>query len=263
MMTNFASALWAETLKMRRSKVPLFTSIGFFILPLVGGLFMIILKDPEAAKSMGLISTKAQITVGTADWSAFFNMLAQGTAIGGAILFAIVTTWVFGREFSDHTVKELLALPTPREATVTAKFVVITVWTIVLTLIIFFVGLVVGALVSIPGWSTELLGSAMVDVIGSTLLNMLLLPFVALIASTGRGYLPPFGWTVLTIMLAQIAIITGWGDWFPWAVPGLFSGAAGPREDLLGTHGYLIVLFAGIIGLAATYYWWRSADQTK
>lgn len=262
-MNNFPAALWAETLKMRRSKVPLFASLGFLIMPLVGGLFMVILKDPEAAKSMGLISTKAQITVGTADWPAFFNMLSQGTAIGGAILFAIVTTWVFGREFSDHTVKELLALPTSREAVVTAKFVVIIVWTIVLTLIIFLVGLVVGSLVSIPGWSSELLSGAFVDVIGSALLNMLLLPYVALIASIGRGYLPPFGWTVLTVMLAQIAIITGWGDWFPWAVPGLFSGAAGPRAELLGIHGYIVLLVASILGFAATYYWWRTADQTR
>ena len=35
---------------MRRSKVPLLTAMGFSITPLVGGLFMIILKDPEAAR---------------------------------------------------------------------------------------------------------------------------------------------------------------------------------------------------------------------
>ena len=262
-MTNFSAALFAETLKLRRSKVPVFTSIGFFILPLVGGLFMIILKDPEAATSMGLISTKAQITAGTADWSAYFSLITQATAIGGAILFAIVTTWVFGREFSDHTVKELLALPTPREVTITAKFIVIVVWTLALTLAMFIIGLIVGALVSIPGWSGELLGSSFVGVIGSTLLNMLLLPYVALLASTGRGYIPPFGWTILMIALAQIAIVMGWGDWFPWAVPGLFSGAAGPRAELLGTHSYTIVAITSIIGLAATYYWWRTADQTR
>lgn len=260
---NIESALWAETLKMRRSKVPLFTSIGFLILPLVGGLFMIILKDPEAAKSMGLISTKAQITAGAADWSSFFNLLAQGTAIGGAILFSIVTAWVFGREFSDHTVKELLALPTSRETTVTSKFIVIAVWTFALTIFMFLVGLIVGALVDIPGWSGGLLSSSIVNILGSTLLNMILMPYAALLASTGRGYLPPFGWTILMVALAQIAIITGWGDWFPWAVPGLFSGAAGPRVELLGIHGYIVVFVAGIIGLAATYYWWRTADQTK
>ena len=262
-MMNLKSSLWAETLKMRRSKVPLFTSIGFLILPLVGGLFMIILKDPEAAKSMGLISTKAQITAGTADWPAFFNLLTQGTAIGGAILFSIVTTWVFGREFSDRTAKELLALPTSREATVTAKFIVIAVWTIFLTVAMFLVGLIVGALVDIPAWSGELLGSSTVNILGSTLLNMILMPYVALLASTGRGYIPPFGWTILMVALAQIAIVTGWGDWFPWAVPALFGGAAGPRAELLGTHGYVVVLIAGILGLAATFYWWRTADQTR
>jgi len=262
-MMNLKSPLWAETLKMRRSKVPLFTSIGFLILPLVGGLFMIILKDPEAAKSMGLISTKAQITAGTADWPAFFNLLTQGTAIGGAILFSIVTTWVFGREFSDRTAKELLALPTSREATVTAKFIVIAVWTIFLTVAMFLVGLIVGALVDIPAWSGELLGSSTVNILGSTLLNMILMPYVALLASTGRGYIPPFGWTILMVALAQIAIVTGWGDWFPWAVPALFGGAAGPRAELLGTHGYVVVLIAGILGLAATFYWWRTADQTR
>jgi ABC-2 type transport system permease protein len=212
---------------------------------------------------MGLISTKAQLTAGTADWPAFFNLLTQGTAIGGAILFSILTTWAFGREFSDHTVKELLALPTSREATVTAKFVVIAIWTLILTLIMFAVSLIVGTLVTIPGWSSELLGSSFINVIGSTLLNMLLLPYIALLASTGRGYMPPFGWTILMVALAQIAIITGWGDWFPWAVPALFAEAAGPRAELLGTHGYVVIVIASILGLAATYYWWRSADQTK
>src|ERR1051325_5742205 len=126
-MNNFSSALWAETLKMVRSKVPFFTAIGFCMAPLAGGLFMVILKNPEAAKSMGLITTKAQMLTGTADWSSFFGFLAQAVAAGGMVLFSIVTIWVFGREFSDHTVKELLALPTSRESIVTAKFIVISI----------------------------------------------------------------------------------------------------------------------------------------
>jgi ABC-2 type transport system permease protein len=136
-MKNFKSALWTEMLKMVRSKVPLFTAIGFSIVPLVGGLFMIILKEPEAAKSMGLISTKAQLMVGVANWPAFFNIIAQAVAVGGAILFAIVTAWTFGREFSDHTSKELLSLPTSRETIIGAKFIIIAVWTLTLSLFVF------------------------------------------------------------------------------------------------------------------------------
>ena len=224
---------------------------------------MIILKDPAAARSMGLISTKAQLVAGVADWTTFFSILAQAVAVGGAILFAIVTAWVFGREFSDRTAKELLALPTSRETIVAAKFIVTAAWTGILTLFIFLIGLVVGRLVVIPGWSQELLRSASVDVLGAAALTIALLPFVALLASVGRGYLPPLGWTILTVALAQIAAITGWGDWFPWAVPALFSGAAGPRSELIGIHSYVIVILASMVGLAATFAWWRNADQTR
>jgi len=262
-MTNFSSALWAETLKLRRSKVPLFAAIGLSIAPFMGGLFMIILKDPEAARSMGLISTKAQIVAGVADWPAFFGILAQAIAIGGAIVFAIVTTWIFGREFSDRTAKELLALPTSRSSIISAKFILIAAWTIAVSLFVFGLGLVVGTLVVIPGWSQELLRSAFVDFMGSAILSIALMSFVALLASIGRGYMPAFGWTILTIVLAQIAAATGWGDWFPWSVPALFSGVAGPRAELMGMHSYVIVILASMIGLVATFYWWRNADQTR
>ena len=123
-MNAFTSGLWTETRKALRSRVPLFTALGFSLIPLMGGFFMIILKDPAAARSMGLISAKAQLTAGTADWPAYLGLLAQAVAAAGAFVFAIVTAWVFGREFSDRTAKELLALPTPRWAIVAAKFVV-------------------------------------------------------------------------------------------------------------------------------------------
>lgn len=262
-MNNFPAALWAEILKVRRSKVPLFTALGFSIVPLVDGLFMIILKDPEAARSMGLISAKAQLMAGVADWPTFFNVLAQAVAVGGTILFAIIAAWVFGREFTDRTAKELMAVPTSRETILTAKFTVIAVWAFALVLFVFLLGLFVGSLVSIPGWSTELLGSAFVDVLGAGALTIIMLPFVTLFASFGRGETPAVGWTIFTVALAQIAIVTGWGDWFPWSVSALFSGAAGPRAELLGSHSYILAAAACGFALAATYYWWRNADQTK
>lgn len=263
MTANFSSALWAETLKLRRSKVPLFTAIGFSMAPLFGGLFMIILKDPEAARSMGLISAKAQLAAGTAEWATLFNMLAQATAVGGAIVFGIFTAWLFGREFSDRTAKELLALPTPREAIIGAKFIVMAIWTLLLTVWCYVLGLVIGTLVDIPGWSSELLRSATVDILGAGALTIILLPFVAFFASAGKGELPPFGWLILTVVLAQVAAITGWGDWFPWAIPALFSGAVGPRSEFMGVHSYIIIIFTSLMGIAITFYWWRTADQTR
>jgi ABC-2 type transport system permease protein len=263
-MNVFLAALWAETLKARRSRVPPMTAAGISLLPAVGGLFMIILKDPERARAMGLISVKAQLlTAGVADWPTYFEVLSQGMGIGGAVLFAIFTAWVFGREFSDRTAKELLALPTPRGTFVVAKFVLITLWTLGLSFLVFLLGLGVGAVVDVPGWSPELALTSFWTLMTIALLNLMLLPFVALVASAGRGYLPPFGWTVLTLAMAQVIVVIGWGDWFPWSVPVLFAGMAGPHAELLGLHSYALLALTFIGGLASTVIWWRSADQAR
>lgn len=262
-MSGFRSALWAEALKAWRSRVSWLVSVGFCLAPLTGGLFMIILKDPEAARSMGLISAKAQLVVGTADWPAFFNIMGQGMATGGYVVYSILTAWVFGRESSDRTAKELLALPTRREEIMLAKYAVVGAWAAGTSLIVFGVGLAVGWMVNIPGWSRELLAASTVNMLGAAVLTIGLLPAVGLAASAGHGYLPAFGWAVLTVVLAQVAAVLGWGDWFPWAVPALFSGIAGPRTELLGPHSYIILGLTCAAGLGGTILWWQKADQAK
>lgn len=262
-MSAFLSALWAETLKARRSKITLLTAGGFLLLPLAGGLFMVILKNPDQARAMGLISQKAQLTAGVADWPSFFGILSQGVAGLGAVLFAMITAWVFGREFSDRTVKELLALPTPRGMIISAKFLLTALWALGLTLMVFAVGLGIGSAVGIPGWSFELEWTSFWSIMVTAILTIMLMPLVALFASLGRGYLPPLGWTILALALANIVGVLGWGDWFPWAVPVLVSGMVKSHAEQVGLHSYLVVLLAFLVGIAATFAWWRSADQAR
>jgi ABC-2 type transport system permease protein len=262
-MMHLLSALWTEALKARRSKVPLLALAGFTLAPLTDGLFMFIMKDPGRAREMGLLNVKAQLAMSTAEWSTFFSVLAQAIAVGGAIVFSIVTAWIFGREFSDHTAKELLALPVAREQIVTAKYIVISIWVLITTLWVYVAGILIGNLVDIPGWTNTLAWHSFSDVLLTAGMTLLLMTPVAFIASMGRGYLPPLGWAVLTIFFSQIIAATGWGDWFPWSVPALFSGAIGPRQEQLGIHSYVLVLLASVIGLGLTFWWWRNADQTR
>ena len=48
----------------------------------------IILKDPERARALGLIGVKAQMVAGVAGLATFLQILMQGTAVAGAMLFA-------------------------------------------------------------------------------------------------------------------------------------------------------------------------------
>jgi len=262
-MNGFLSALWAETLKARRSKVSLLTVAAVSMLPAAAGLFTVILKNPERAREMGLLGAKAELAMGTADWPTFFYVLVIGTAAGGALLLAFIAAWVFGREFSDHTAKELLALPTPRVVIVGAKFVLIGLWTLALALWIYLLGVGIGMVVGIPGASPELAWTSFWYLMLAVLLNCLLMPWVALFASIGRGYLPPLGWAILALALAQILTALGWADWFPWAIPALVGELAGPNAEPVAIHSYVLVLLTFIAGIAATLAWWRSADQAR
>lgn len=261
-MSGLTTALWAETLKFRRSKAPWLSALGFSLFPLMGGVFMVILKDPEWALRTGLISTKARITVGTADWPAYFGLLAQATAAGGLVLFGLLVIWVFGREYSERTGKDLLALPASREAIVLAKFIVFACWAAALTVMVFGLGLAVGNAVGLAGWSAALVTNSGESIaLGAALTIVVVTPF-AWAACAGRGYLPPIGFMFLILFLAQILAALGWGAYFPWAVPALASGAAGASEQQLGAASYLVVLLAGLLGVAATLAWWRWADHT-
>ena len=262
-MKPFFVALQTEALKVRRSRVPLFTALGISLAPLMGGLFMFILQDPARARALGIVRAKAQLAAGSADWPAYLGLLAQATAVGGSMVFAIATVWVFAREFSDRTANLLLAVPVPRTAIVAAKFTVVAAWGFVLTALILCIGLVIGAALRLPGWSTAVSFSGFMQLSGAAALSLALMPVVALIASAGRGYLPPLGFAILTVFLAQIAAATGWGGWFPWSVPALFAGIAGDRRELLGLHSHVLVVFVMMAGLAGTLRWWQWADQTR
>src|SRR5690606_1249630 len=130
--------------------MPLITLLAFSLAPFSGGFFMFVLKDPEVAQRLGVISDKAQIVAGSADWQTYLGVLAQAVAVGGVILFSCIASWVFGREYSDHTINDLLALPTPRTAIVLAKFVVILIWSAGLAAAIYLIGLGVGVMVGLP-----------------------------------------------------------------------------------------------------------------
>ncbi len=259
-MNGVAAALRVELVKTRRSVAPALTALAFAIAPLVGGLFMYILADPDRARRMGLIGQKAQFVGGGSDWPAYFAFLAQAATVGGFVLFAFVVAWVFGREFSDGTVRYLLALPTPRAAIVAAKLFVVTLWCAALTALATLLGLVTGAALGLPGWSTEALWQGLVHIWGGAGLTLLIVLPLALLAGVGRGYLAPLGFAMLMLLLAQVIGATGRGAWFPWAVPALYAQVAGSAGGGLTAISFVIVAVTGAAGAAGTFAWWLYAD---
>jgi ABC-2 type transport system permease protein len=259
-LRGIGAALWAEGLKIRRSRI-LWISVGFGVfLDVVMGFFMFILKNPEVARRYRLVAAKASIA-GQADWPSFFGLLSQAAAVAGLVGFGFVASWVFGREHSDRTLKDLLSLPASRGSIVTAKLIATVSWCLGLSALVFAAGLGAGSLVGLGGSDPGVLGAGARTYAVSAALTVLLVTCVAFVASAARGFLPALGFVVLSVLLAQVVTVVGYGAYFPWAVPALRAGAAGPEAARLGAASYLTVCVTSIAGLAGTFAWWRYADH--
>jgi len=261
-MKRIRAALWMETLKVRRTKIfPI--SIYFFIfLGVMMGMLMFLSMHPEIASRSSTASMKINF-LGGSDWKTFYGLMIQIVLTVGVIGSGIITSWGFGREFSDRAVKDLLALPVSRSTIVVSKLIVLFAWTILLLVIVLAAAMLTGLAIRIPGWSeTELLPFLKIYLV-CALLNGLLITPVAFVASAGRGYMLPISFVILIMILTQLLFV-GLPEWsfvFPWALPALFSGVAGkaiPPPGLFSYFIYTVTVFAGLFGTMA---WWLFADH--
>jgi ABC-2 type transport system permease protein len=261
-MKGFYTALNIEFIKVRKSKVLWITIIFFVFISVMLGFLMLVAKHPEIAKNSAIISTKASF-IGKTDWPSYLGLLVQ---FGMALAFVgagIVTVWIFGREYSDRTIKDILALPVSRISVVSAKFLIAFVWSFLLLVIMFFVSVLSGFAINLEGWSAQLFAHSCALFAETALLTLILLTPVAFITSVSRGYLLPFGFIILTMIVTQFVIIglKFISPYFPWAIPALITGVAGPSNPAADVISWIILWTTAILGFAGTALWWRYADQ--
>lgn len=259
-MKPLFASLYGQILKIRKSKILSITFAALMLVPLMGGFFMFVLKNPEFAKSTGLLGAKAQL-VGEASWPSYFGLLSQAIAVGGILVFGFIFSWVFGREYSDRTYKDLLAMSISRSSIVLSKFIAASIWCVLLSLFVFGLGFVIGSIIELPNGSAEITRTGFSKFVVSALLTIVLSYPVAFFASYGRGYLAPLGFVVITLVFAQVIAAAGHGYYFPWSIPALYSQIAGPESEPIGSVSYLIVFFTGLLGFTGTILWWKFADQ--
>ncbi len=259
-MNNLSDMLWIEFRKAFRSRMPLWTSLGSLFMPLGVALLIFLARNPELTRKLGLISAKADLMAySITDWPSYQVMFAEIISAGGFFFFVMAISWVFGREFTDGTLKDMLAVPVQRSSILLAKFIVTVTWCAVIAIIIFILGLLFGMLIQLPGGSTSvILHGSMVTLLTVCMVIAVVLPF-SLFASVGRGYLLPMGVAVLTLITANLLMAAGWAEYFPWAIPLLYS----MRASSLTAISYWIVVITSLGGMAATFMWWKYADQNR
>jgi ABC-2 type transport system permease protein len=226
------------------------------------GLLMMVAKHPELAGNSAILSTKASF-ISEASWIAYFELLKQLLLVLGVMGPGIVIIWIFGREYSDRVIKDILSLPVSRTIIVTAKFIVGFIWSILLLAFLFGIGILSGVAIGLEGWAPELFTSTLKIVSICSLLSVALFTPAALVTCISRGYLLPVGVLILIVMITQFifAGFPGVTPYFPWAVPAIYSGITGPHSPEPGILSLIILSITVLAGFSGTALWWRHADQ--
>ena len=155
----------------------------------------------------------------------------------------------------------MLSLPTSRVTIIIAKIITAAYWSMALILLVFVLMLGIGAILQLPGWSSATTMHGLALLLGTGSLTVLTcIPF-ALMASVTRGYLPAVGGIFLVLVLGQIINQIGYGQYFPWNIPMMYSGAAqalsGKTAIPLGFISYFLVVLVGVISIIVTGAWWQ------
>ncbi|MBX3238870.1 MAG: ABC transporter permease [Chitinophagaceae bacterium] len=256
-------ALQAEVIKIKSAKILWATFIAFAIVPVMGGVFILVVQDNEAMEKASGFALKIKAMNFEANWKSYLNVLSQAVGVGGVLLFGFVASWIFGREYSDGTAKDLLSLPTSRTKIVNAKFILYVLWCLMLVLSNLVVAFILGTTLHLPTMDTSSLTGILNDYFITTALTIIAGVPIAFFALYGKGYLAPLSFVALTLVFSQVIAAIGYGSYFPWSIPGLYSGAGGEYKNLLSSFSYIILLLTGIVGYLATTIYWKNADQTK
>lgn len=190
------------------------------------------------------------------NWESYFADLLGSIASLLIVGFSFTSAWVFGREYTDNTIKDLLVKPIPKSYSVLSKFIVITMWNLLLAIFTFAILLGVGVLIGVNGGSISLILNVFLTFMAGSFLIMAASTTSALLANVTKGYLAPIGLTFVIVIVSTVAVQLGIGPYFPWTIPVLFL----TKTDI-GFISMIVIAVTGIAGFSGTIAWWKFAEH--
>ncbi|GBF77906.1 bacitracin ABC transporter [Paenibacillus sp. 598K] len=198
----------------------------------------------------------AMFNSSAAHWGAYFAELLGSIGSLLVVGFSFTSAWVFGTEYTNNTIKDILVKPVPKTYTVLAKFIAVTLWNTGLAVFTFAVISVAGALIGVGGGSLSVILQVFWPFLAACLLIMLVSTTSALIANLTRGYLAPIGVIFLIVIVSNVIVQLGFGPYFPWTIPVLLLTGTD-----IGWTSFAILAATGLAGFAGTVAWWRFAEH--
>ena len=223
-----------EFLKLKRSKIFLL-SILMAALPSIL-MFIATFAFDETQSFEALFST--------------VNMYMS--ALFAILLFSIIISYLFGREYNEHTLKTMLTVPISRGKFLISKYVMFLIWILILTVVTSLSTLAFGFAAGLTGFTLQLFLNSFAELLFANILLFLTFsPFVFISLFITNMVPAMVGGASLTLV-SLLVNGQSWAPYVPWACPYLIS--SGEIAD------YGVILATFIIGLVVSYVYFTKKD---
>lgn len=231
-----------EFLKLKRSNIFLLSLVGAVLPPLL--MFI-------AVSAFGEGNTFDVL---------FTNVNMYMSAIFAVLIFAIIISYLFGREYNEHTLKTMLTIPVSRGKFLISKYVMFLVWIVILTVVTTLSTVAFGFAAGLDGFSLKLLADSFAELLfANVLLFLTFSPFVFLSLFITNMVPAMVGGAALT--LANLMVYgQNWAPFVPWVCPYLIASGEIVEYSTSISVSYGIILATFAIGLAISYIYFTRTD---
>ncbi|MBQ2832181.1 ABC transporter permease [Methanobrevibacter sp.] len=231
-----------EFLKLKRSNIFILSLIGAITPPLL--MFIAIFAFGEANSFEAL----------------FTNVNMYMSAIFAVLLFSIIISYLFGREYNEHTLKTMLTIPISRGKFLMSKYVMFLAWVLILTAVTSISTAILGFILGLEGFTLKLFIDSFAQLLyANVLLFLTFSPFVFLslfITNMVPAMVGGAGLTLVNLMVYS----QSWAPYVPWVCPYLIaSGEIAEYSAGIGVS-YGVILATFLIGLAVSYIYFTKRD---
>lgn len=231
-----------EFLKLKRSKIFLLSLLGAVLPPLL--MFIAVTSFDEGQTFEAL----------------FTNVNMYMSAMFAVLIFAIIISYLFGREYNEHTLKTMLTIPVSREKFLASKYIMFLVWIVILTVVTSISTLAFGFAAGLDGFSLKIFADGFAQLLyANVLLFLSFSPFVFVslfITNMVPAMIGGAGLALVNLMVYG----QNWAPFVPWVCPYLIASGEIAEYSTSITVSYGVILATFVIGLVISYIYFTKTD---
>ena len=238
---QLVSLLFTELLKLKRSSMFLISILGAIVAPFVVVVATYVNEPTTPFKEL------------------FYNVNLYTVLIIGVPLYGVVTTYLFNREYTENTLKNILTIPVSRMSFIMSKTLLLFMWIMMLTVIAWGITLVLGLLMQFNGLSSSMLTESIKQFsIGGILLFILSSPII-LVTLVMKNYVPTI---IFTVVITLINVMGGNSEHralFPWTAAGDIANHTLP-STYPPEYSYIAITATALTGFIAIIVYFKKVD---